>query len=163
MKTPLIPALINSNDSWTFKRNLFHSRPSVEKTPLEIHFTHLGKEIYCILRPVVWCLFYFTQSTVYLMRVRGGVVAKALCYKPAGRGLVSLEFFSDIILPVALWPLGWLNLYQKWVPGVFPGGKGCRLRTPRVLWQDGGTISPSYWMYMGLRMLGRQKYTQQNH
>ena len=27
----------------------------------------------------------------------------------------------------------------------------------------GGTISPSYSMCMGLRMLGRQKYTQQNH
>jgi len=32
---------------------------------------------------------------------RGGVVVKALRYKPAGRGflMVSLEFFSDIILP----------------------------------------------------------------
>jgi len=37
---------------------------------------------------------------------RGGVVVKALRYKPAGRGfrfpMVSLEFFSDKILPVAL-------------------------------------------------------------
>ena len=33
------------------------------------------------------------------------------------------------------------------------------LQTPTVLWLGGGTISPSYSMCMGLRMLGRQKYT----
>ena len=38
--------------------------------------------------------------------------------------LVSLEFFIDIILLIALWPWGQLSLYQKWVPGVFPGDKG---------------------------------------
>jgi len=36
--------------------------------------------------------------------------------------MVSLEFFIDIILLVALWPWGWLNLWQKWVPGIYPGG-----------------------------------------
>ena len=40
--------------------------------------------------------------------------------------MVSLEFFIDIILPVALWSRGRLSLQQKWVPGVFPGGKGGR-------------------------------------
>jgi len=38
--------------------------------------------------------------------------------------MVSLEYFIDIILLAALWPWGWLSLYQKWVPGILPWGKG---------------------------------------
>ena len=30
------------------------------------------------------------------------------------------------ILPIALWSWGRLSLWQKWVPGAFPGGKGGR-------------------------------------
>ena len=33
------------------------------------------------------------------------------------------------------------------------------LQAPTVLWLDGGPISPSYWMYMGLMILGRQTHT----
>ena len=36
------------------------------------------------------------------------------------------------------------------------------LQTPTVFWLSGGSISPSYRMYMGLVMLGTLKYTQQN-
>jgi hypothetical protein len=37
------------------------------------------------------------------------------------------------------------------------------LQTPTVFWVGGWTISLSYSRYMGLVMLGRHKYTQQNH
>ena len=34
--------------------------------------------------------------------------------------MVSLAFFVDIILTSALWPLGRLSPWQKWLPGIFP-------------------------------------------
>ena len=37
------------------------------------------------------------------------------------------------------------------------------LQTPIIFWPGGGTIFHSYWIYMDLMILGRQKYTQQNH
>jgi len=37
--------------------------------------------------------------------------------------MVSLEFFIDIILLATLRPWVWLGLWQKWVPGIFPGVK----------------------------------------
>ena len=37
------------------------------------------------------------------------------------------------------------------------------LQTPTEFWLGGASISLSFSMYMGLMMLGRQKYTQQNH
>ena len=35
--------------------------------------------------------------------------------------VLPFEFFFDIILPAALWPLFRLSLWQKWVPGIFLG------------------------------------------
>ena len=58
--------------------------------------------------------------------VRGGAVGWSTALQ-VGRSrvrfpMVSLQFFTDIILPAALWPWGRLRLWQKWVPGTFPGG-----------------------------------------
>ena len=58
----------------------------------------------------------------------------------AGRSRVrfqmgSLEFF--IILTATLWPWGRLSLWQKWVQGICPGGKG-----GRCLWLT--NLPPSY-------------------
>ena len=33
------------------------------------------------------------------------------------------------------------------------------LQTPTVFWLSGGTIAPTYWMYIILMLLGRQEYT----
>jgi hypothetical protein len=61
---------------------------------------------------------------------RGGVVVNALRYKRACHGFDSRwchwNFSVTYLLLVALWPWGRLNLKQKWVPDVFPGGKGGR-------------------------------------
>jgi hypothetical protein len=58
-----------------------------------------------MVRSVCICWFHS-------MGTRGGVVVEALRYKPEGRRfdspMVLLEFFIDVILPVALWP--WVRL-----------------------------------------------------
>ena len=57
----------------------------------------------------------------------GGAVIKVLCYKSEGRWFdpswCQWIFHWHKILPIALLPWGRLSLQQKWVPGVFPGGK----------------------------------------
>jgi len=51
-------------------------------------------------------------------------MVEALRCKAKGRAFDSLEFFIDLILLAAKRPWGQLTLKHKYVPGIFPGGKG---------------------------------------
>ena len=61
---------------------------------------------------------------------RGSTVVKVLCYKSEGRWFdpswCQWNFHWHKILLIALWSWGRFILEQKWVPGVFHGGKGGR-------------------------------------
>jgi len=73
------------------------------------------------------CLFNIFTAIFLIGWYRGIIVVKVAVLQ-IGKSLVlfqmvSLEFFIDIILLIALWPWGQFSLLQKWVPGVFPEGK----------------------------------------
>ena len=70
----------------------------------------------------------YLQKSIECCGDRGTTVVKVLCYKSEGRWFdpswCQWIFHWHKILPIALW--SWGRLWQKWVPGIFPGGKGGR-------------------------------------
>ena len=79
---------------------------------VQTFYTQTGyKAIYCNFSIITGCTIHVD---IILYRTRGGVVNKFTTLQ-TGRSrdrfpIVSLEFFSDIILPVTLWPWGRLSL-----------------------------------------------------
>jgi len=70
------------------------------------------------------------EKLVHLVRDRGSKVVKVLCYKSEGRCLdpswCQWIFLWHKIPQIEQWHWGRLSLWQKWVPGLFLGGKGGR-------------------------------------
>ena len=73
---------------------------------------------------------YVDQKLNNVSSTAGDRGSTVVCYKSEGRWFdpswCQWTFHWHKILPIALWPWGQLILQQKWVPGVFPGGKGGR-------------------------------------
>ena len=75
----------------------------------------------------------FRYKFPYLLRGEGTAVAQCLRCCATNRmvagsipaGVIEI-FHWHKILPIALWPWCRVSLQEKWVPGVYPGGKGGR-------------------------------------
>ena len=76
------------------------------------------------------CTWRIFELRTYQQGDRGSTVVKVLCYKSEGRWFdpswCQWSFHWHKILLISLRPWGRLSLWQKWVPGVFPGGKSGR-------------------------------------
>jgi len=106
---------------------------------------------------LLWNIRNFMQN-IQNAGDRGSTVFKVLCYKSEDRWFdprwCQWIFHGHKIPPIALWTWGRINLLQKWVPGVFPGGKGgrsVRMTTyhhPMPLSRNLGTLTS--WNPLGL-------------
>ena len=80
-----------------------------------------------------WSISLDSSANMIASCVKAETRGDAVCWctaPPAGRSRVRFlmalaKFFIYIILPATLYLRGRLSLYQKWVPGIFLGGKGC--------------------------------------
>jgi hypothetical protein len=74
------------------------------------------------------CVLQNFPTTPWILGARGSVVGWGTALQ-AGRSrfgfpMRPLDFSVDQTLPTTLWPWVRLSPWQKWVPGIFLGGKG---------------------------------------
>jgi len=133
MLAPFLPLYSPSTTLW-FLRHSHYNKHSLQSSCSRPRCTLFRME-FSIFSVVAGrrhgCSEIWPQSWL----VMGHAVARlvdALRYRPEGRTfwclIVSLEVFIDLILPATLPYVtgGRLSLWQKRVPGIFPGGKGGR-------------------------------------
>jgi hypothetical protein len=144
------------------EREKVHCKCSVVYNTLYYYFS-VGNVLLCViyqLNLLYLCILHEYHGT----RWRSGWGTALQTRRSRDRfPMVSLEFFIDTILPVTLWPWGWLSLQRKWVLGIFPGGKGSRcvglttlpLSCASTFWNPQGLSMPVMGLlcfYMGITL-----------
>jgi hypothetical protein len=109
----------------------YRGRTSNERVKISKHILHsLSKQDADMEVQVNWILTYFYRIRFQIYRLDNMLQAGSSWVRfPKW----SLDFSIDLILPASLWPRDRFSQEQKWVPGIFLGGKG---QPHRNLWSD---------------------------